>query len=93
MEKIQQIMEAEIRPALQAHNGDIEFIEMTSDGFAKVRLTGACATCPGAEQTMSELVEGKLKEVYPSLKGVISVYQVSDDLINQALQILRKGKG
>lgn len=93
MENIQQVIEEQIRPLLHAHNGDIEFIEMTSDGFAKVRLTGACATCPSAEQTMSELVEGKLREVYPELKGVIPVYQVSDDLINQALKILRKGNG
>ncbi len=92
MEKIQQIIEEQIRPALHAHNGDIELLELTSDGFAKVRLTGACATCPSAEQTMSELVEGKLREVYPTLRGIIPIHQVSDDLINQALKILRKGK-
>lgn len=93
MEKIQEVIAEQIRPALHAHNGDIEFVEVTADGFVKVRLSGACATCPGAEQTMSEVVEGKLREVYPNLKGVIPVYQVSDDLIDQALKILRKGKG
>jgi len=90
MEKIQQVIEQKIRPILKAHNGDIELVEVTSDGFVKVKLIGACATCHGAEQTMSDLVEVALKEVYPEMKGVITVCQVSDDLINQALKILRK---
>ena len=92
MEKIQQVIEQKVRPVLNAHNGDIEVIEVTSDGFVKVRLTGACATCHGAQQTMTELVEATLKEVYPDSKGVIVVHQVSDDLINQALKILRKDR-
>jgi len=92
MEKISEIIERKIRPALNAHNGDIELIEVTEDGFVKVRLMGACATCQGAQQTMNEVVETALREVYPEIKGVIAVHQVSDDLINQALKILRKDK-
>lgn len=92
MEKIQEIIEQKVRPALNAHNGDIELIEITSDGFVKVKLTGACATCPGAQQTMSELVAESIKEACPEIKGVIPVHQVSDELIGEALKILRKGK-
>lgn len=90
MEKMRECIEQKIRPVLNAHNGDIELVEVTSDGFIKVRLTGACATCYGAGQTMTEVVEATLKEVYPQIKGIILVNQVSDDLINQALKILRK---
>jgi Fe-S cluster biogenesis protein NfuA len=92
MKKMQELIEGKIRPALKAHDGDIEVIEITEDNFVKVRLTGACATCPSAQQTMSELVEGAIKEVYPELKGAILVHQVNDDLIHQALKILRKDK-
>ena len=92
MEKIQQVIEQKIRPVLNVHNGDIELVEVTEDGFVKVRFIGACATCHGAEQTMTEVVEAKLREVYPEIKGVIVVYQVSEDLINQALKILRKDR-
>ena len=92
MEKIRDIIEQKVRPVLNAHNGDIELIELTSDGFVKVRLIGACATCHGAEQTMTEIVETALREVCPQIKGVIAVHQVSDDLINQALKILRKDR-
>ncbi|HEY3426536.1 MAG TPA: NifU family protein [Negativicutes bacterium] len=92
MEKIQEVIEQKVRPILNAHNGDIELVEITADGFVKIRLTGACAACPGAQQTMSAVVETALKEVCPDIKGVIAVHQVSNDLINQALKILRKDR-
>ena len=82
MEEISQIINSEIRPLLQAHNGDIELLEITADGYVKVKLSGACATCPGAQQTLSEIVESALKEVCPEIKGVVPVHQVSDHLIN-----------
>ncbi len=90
MEKMQKIIKEKAHSVLSAHNGDIELMEVTSDGFVKVRLTGACATCPSAQQTMSEVMEAAVKEAYPESKGVILVHQVSDELIHQALKILRK---
>ncbi len=62
MDKMREVIAQKVRPVLAAHNGDIELVEITSDGFVKVRLTGACATCPGAQQTMSAVVEETLKE-------------------------------
>jgi Fe-S cluster biogenesis protein NfuA len=90
MNKIEQIIEQKIRPILNAHQGDLELVEISSDGFVKVRLTGACATCPGAQHTLSDVVKAELREACPDIKGVIPVYQVSDELIGQALKILRK---
>jgi len=67
-------------------------LEVTPDGFVKVRLIGACSACPGAQQTISEVVETALKEACPEIKGVIPVCQVSSELINSALKILRKDR-
>ncbi|MBP2638640.1 MAG: nfuA [Firmicutes bacterium] len=92
MEKMQQVIEQKVRPALNGHNGDIELVEVTSDGFVKVRLTGACASCPGAQQTLSDIVGASIKEVCPEIKGVVLVQQVSENLINEALKILRKDR-
>ena len=92
MDKIAQVIEEKIRPILQAHQGDIELVEVTSDGIVKVKLFGACATCAGAQQTLSNLVEAELMAVCPALKGVIPVCQVSEDLIQQALKILHKDR-
>jgi Fe-S cluster biogenesis protein NfuA len=92
MKKIARVIEERIRPILNTHQGDMELVEITADGFVKVRLTGACAACPGAQQTLSEVVEAELKEACPEIKGVIPVYQIHDELIGQALKILRKDK-
>ena len=92
MDKVARIIEQKIRPLLQEHQGDLELVEITADGFVKVKLTGACAACPGAQQTLSDIVEANLKEACPEIKGVIPVFQVNDDLIAQALKILRKDR-
>ena len=91
-DKIEEIISRKIRPVLRADNGDIALLEITSDAIVKVRLSGACATCPSAGRTLSELVSSELMEACPEIKGVIQVNQVSDELINQALSILRKNK-
>jgi len=35
-----------IRPYLQADNGDVELVDVSNDGIVKVRLLGACEICP-----------------------------------------------
>ena len=62
----------EIRPALQADGGDVELIDV-QDGTVKVRLTGACGTCPMATMTLRFGVEKILKERVPEVKEVVTV--------------------
>ena len=92
MDALQKVIEDKIRPVLQLHNGDIELVEVTAEGFVKVRLTGACAACPGAQATLSEIVEIALREACPEIKGVIPVAQVDQELIDMALKILRRDR-
>lgn len=92
MEKVQKIIEEKVVPLLSKHNGGIELIDITTDGYVKVRLTGACSTCPGAQQTMSEVIETAIKEECPEIKGVVPVFQVSNELIDTALQFIRRNK-
>ena len=92
MDRIAAAIEKKIRPLLQEHQGDLELVEVTADGFVKVRLTGACANCPGARQTLEEIVEVRLKEACPEICGVIPVFEVNADLVAQALKILRKDR-
>ena len=91
-DKVEEIISRKIRPVLRADHGDIELLEITSDAVVRVKLSGACATCPGAEHTLSELVSSEVMEACPEVKGVVQVNHVSDELISQALNILRKKK-
>lgn len=62
-----------IRPAIKADGGDIELVELTSDGVAKVRLTGACLGCPFAQMTLKIGVEKAIKQAVPEVKRVETV--------------------
>lgn len=62
----------DIRPILQDHGGDIEFVKM-QEKRVFVRLKGACAGCPGAMQTMRLGVERRVKESVPEVESVEAV--------------------
>ena len=40
----------QLRPFLQQDGGDIQFLELTEDNVVKVKLQGACGSCPHAKK-------------------------------------------
>ncbi len=58
---IQQTINEQIRPALRAHGGNIELIDVDGDKVV-VAFRGMCAQCKTADFTMKEVVEAKLRE-------------------------------
>ncbi|MHC4720536.1 MAG: Fe-S cluster assembly protein NifU [Planctomycetota bacterium] len=63
---IQQTINEQIRPALRAHGGNIELIDVEGDKVI-VAFRGMCAQCLLAEVTMKDLVEAKLREFVSEL--------------------------
>lgn len=90
--KIKDIVDKDIRPLLTSHGGDVEIVELTADSYVKIRLLGACSSCPGQQQTLESLIETVLQEQMPEINGVVLEQQVSPDLIDQALRIIRGGQ-
>ena len=78
VEKIHQALDS-IRPYLQTDGGDISFVEFTDDNIVKVKLLGACNSCPMSIQTLKLGVEKAIKNVVPEVKEVIAV---NDNLEN-----------
>ncbi|MGB9698522.1 MAG: NifU family protein [Thermodesulfobacteriota bacterium] len=70
-EKVEKVI-AEIRPALQADGGNIELIDV-ENGIVKVKLVGACGSCPMSQLTLKRGVEARLKAKIPEIKEVIAV--------------------
>lgn len=60
----------DVRPSLQADGGDIELVSVSEDGIVKVRLTGACGSCPYSVMTLKQGVEAYLKKTVPEVKEV-----------------------
>ena len=71
-EKIEEGLD-KIRPYLQADGGDISLLEVTDDMVVRVKLLGACGTCPMSMQTMKAGVEFTLKRMMPEIKEVVNV--------------------
>ena len=71
-EKVEKVLET-VRPALQADGGDVELVDVTADGVVKVRLRGACGSCPMSQMTLKMGIERQLKQAIPEVTSVESV--------------------
>jgi len=64
---VQQTINEQIRPALRAHGGNIELIDVEGNKVI-IAFRGMCAQCKVSEYTMKDVVEAKLREfVTPEL--------------------------
>ncbi|MDX9891853.1 MAG: NifU family protein [Bacteroidales bacterium] len=61
----------QLRPFLQQDGGDIQFLELTEDNVVKVKLQGACGTCPHAKITLKNGVESTIKKYIPEIHSVV----------------------
>ncbi|UCF69701.1 MAG: NifU family protein [candidate division WOR-3 bacterium] len=72
-EKVEKVL-GEIRPNLEADGGNVELVEVTDDGVVKVKLTGACGTCPMSTLTLKMAIEKTLKDKIPEVRAVEQVF-------------------
>ncbi len=69
-ERVKSVIE-EVRPALEADGGGIEFVDIIEDNtVVLVNLTGACHGCPMSTMTIKGFVEQRVKEKIPEIKEV-----------------------
>uniref|UniRef100_A0A7V5XI72 NifU family protein n=1 Tax=Thermodesulfobacterium geofontis TaxID=1295609 RepID=A0A7V5XI72_9BACT len=64
---------SKVRPYLQADGGDVELVEVTDEGVVKVKLKGACGSCPMALMTLKMGIERYLKKEIPEVTEVIAI--------------------
>lgn len=70
-EQVQEVLN-KLRPFLLRDGGDVELVDI-EDGIVKLRLMGACGTCPSSTITLKAGIERALLEEVP---GVLEVEQV-----------------
>ena len=62
----------ELRPYLMADGGNVELVEI--DGpIVKLRLQGACGSCPSSTMTLKMGIERKLRQEIPEIAEVEQV--------------------
>ena len=62
-----------MRPYLNDDGGNVEVVEITDDMVVKVKLVGACSTCPQSFMTMKAGIEESVKRSVPEIKGVQAI--------------------
>jgi len=70
-EKVQQVVD-KLKGFLQADGGDIELIGIEG-GIVKVKLVGACSSCPMSKLTLKRGVEAAIKKEVPEVVSVENV--------------------
>jgi Fe-S cluster biogenesis protein NfuA len=71
-DKVEKALES-VRSHLQADGGNVELIDVSEDGIVKVKLTGACGSCPMSAMTLQYGVTNAIKQAVPEVKEVQSV--------------------
>ncbi|MGL5804569.1 MAG: NifU family protein [Xenococcaceae cyanobacterium] len=67
-DNVEQVLE-ELRPYLMADGGNVELVEI--DGpIVKLRLQGACGSCPSSAMTLKMGIERRLREIIPEIAEV-----------------------
>ena len=88
--EIQSVLDSKVRPVLAAHQGAVELTGIKAGGIVHLRILGACATCLGAEQTVSDVIVASIMESCPWVTDVQVDAGVSDELVREALRYLKR---
>ena len=70
--KINEVLDTKIRPAVARDGGDITF-KSFKDGIVTVELKGSCSGCPSSIMTLKQGVQNLLCHYIPEIKSVEAV--------------------
>jgi len=71
LENVETVLD-EMRPYLISDGGNVEIVEL--DGpIVKLRLQGACGSCPSSTMTLRMGIERRLREMIPEISEVEQV--------------------
>ncbi|WP_440112474.1 NifU family protein [Paenibacillus sp. QZ-Y1] len=62
-----------LRPFLQRDGGDVELVDV-EDGIIKLKLVGACGSCPSSTITLKAGIERALLEEVEGVQEVVQVF-------------------
>lgn len=71
-DQVQEVLD-KLRPYLQRDGGDVQLVDV-EEGIVKLRLMGACGSCPSSTITLKAGIERALLEEIPGVKEVQQVF-------------------
>ncbi|GAC1311190.1 MAG: NifU family protein [Mucilaginibacter sp.] len=74
-----------IRPYLLTDGGNVSVDEITSDNVVKLKLLGACGSCPMSIMTLKAGIEEAIKKAVPEITAVDAINLTDIDDPNAVL--------
>lgn len=71
-QRIREILDAEIRPAVAQDGGDIT-LDRVENGTVYLHMQGSCAGCPSSTATLRMGIETRLREAIPEIVDVVAI--------------------
>lgn len=87
IERIDEVLEKKVRPALLSHEGDVQIVEY-ADGVFKDPPDRTLFRCPSARLTTEELIAAEVQKEIPEVKEVVLVNEISPELLDFARKLL-----
>lgn len=72
MRQLETLFDDMVRPALAAHGGNIELIDVDNN-IVYVKMTGGCQGCSSSQATLTDGVERLIKQHYPDIEKVVDM--------------------
>jgi Fe-S cluster biogenesis protein NfuA len=70
--KVEALLDEQIRPALAAHGGGVEVVDI-DNGKLFLRLQGGCQGCSSSSATLKDGIERLVLEHFPDIKEVVDM--------------------
>ncbi|MDR3697128.1 NifU family protein [Mucilaginibacter sp.] len=79
LEQVEQALDT-IRPYLLTDGGNVSVEEITPEKVVRLKLLGACGTCPMSIMTLKAGIEEAIKKAVPEITGIeaINLTEVDD---------------
>ena len=72
LRKLETLFDEQVRPALAAHGGNVEIIDLDNDKLF-VRLSGGCQGCSSSKATLKDGIQTLVKQNFPMITEVIDL--------------------
>jgi Fe-S cluster biogenesis protein NfuA len=72
LRKLEILFDEQVRPALAAHGGNVEIIDLDNDKLF-VRLSGGCQGCSSSKATLKDGIQTLVKQNFPEISEVVDL--------------------
>lgn len=72
MRKLEILFDEQVRPALAAHGGNVEIVDLDNNKLF-VRLQGGCQGCSSSTATLKQGIQTLVKQNFPEITEVVDL--------------------